>query len=73
MQGDAVLIVVLPTGAGKSVLFLLPAVPPLDTGVSVVIVPFVALIGDLVRRARTAGLDCLHWQPAEAVGREGPA
>ena len=60
LRGDAVFIVVLPTGAGKSVLFLLPAVPAIDAGVSVVVVPFVALTQDLVRRARAAGLDCLH-------------
>ncbi|KAK7947162.1 uncharacterized protein PG986_011483 [Apiospora aurea] len=73
LKGNAVLIVVLPTGAGKSVLFLLPAVPAMHAGVSLVVVPFTALINDLVRRATDAGLDCLHWQPAEVEGRDEQA
>ena len=35
-------ICVLPTGAGKSILFMLPAMLP-RTGTSIVVVPFVAL------------------------------
>ncbi|KAK2005237.1 hypothetical protein LZ32DRAFT_546476 [Colletotrichum eremochloae] len=67
-RGD-VLIVVLPTGAGKSVLFQLPAVRGVHGGVSIVVVPFVALLDNLVDGARKAGLDVLPWQPKAVTGR----
>lgn len=51
MQDGETLITVLPTGACKSILFMLPALMR-TTGTSIVVVPFVALMGDLVARAR---------------------
>ena len=59
-------ICVLPTGAGKSILFLLPAVLP-RTGTSIVVVPFVALLDDLVRRARDCGIDCIAFNNGGAA------
>lgn len=53
------LVVVLPTGGGKSLLFTLPACVE-ETGVTVVVVPYRALIKDLVRRIRDAGVDCIE-------------
>ena len=50
MRGNETLTVVLPTGAGKSVLFMLPALVE-EWGTTVVIVPFAALMDDLVERA----------------------
>ncbi|KAL7940041.1 hypothetical protein V8C42DRAFT_349789 [Trichoderma barbatum] len=71
-DGD-VLILVLPTGAGKSIFFMLPATLACDEGgVSIVVVPFIALIDDLVARAREFGIDCLQWRPADVEGREHP-
>jgi superfamily II DNA helicase RecQ len=68
-----VVIVVLPTGGGKSIFFLLPSKLASERGgVSIVVVPFVALIDDLVTRAREAGIDCLQWASAAAQGREHP-
>ena len=58
-------IVVLPTGAGKSILFMLPAVMR-GTGTSVVVVPFVALADDLTERARLAGVDCIHFRSSSS-------
>ena len=43
------LLVVLPTGAGKSLLFILPATYE-GSGVSIIIVPLLALQEDFVRR-----------------------
>ncbi len=63
---------VLPTGAGKSILFMLPAVMP-DGGTSIVVVPFIALIDDLVMRARAMGVDCIRFMPSLSVGRDGMA
>ncbi|CAJ2504607.1 Uu.00g120010.m01.CDS01 [Anthostomella pinea] len=65
------LIVVLPTGGGKSILFMLPAVTE-KTGTTVVVVPFVALMDDLVARARDFGVDSLRWQTAAQTGRDEP-
>jgi superfamily II DNA helicase RecQ len=47
---------VLLTGASKSVLFMLPALLSV-TGTYIVVVPFSALIDDLVDRARERGVD----------------
>ena len=54
---------VLLTGGGKSVLFTLPGLMR-EMRTSVVVVPFVALKDDVVRRIREAGVDCLVWEPA---------
>jgi superfamily II DNA helicase RecQ len=71
-KGEA-LIVVLPTGGGKSIFFMLPSMMESERGgVSVVVVPFVALIDDIVRRARDLGIDCLRWASAAAQAREHP-
>ena len=59
-------ICVLPTGAGKSILFLLAAVLP-QTGTSIVVVPFVALLHDLVQRAQDMGVDCIAFQSGPAA------
>lgn len=58
------LIVVLLTGSSKSVLFTLPGlIKPLQT--NIVVVPFVALKGNLVMRMTAAGLDVLVWYHLE--------
>ncbi|KAK0773172.1 hypothetical protein LTR75_017205 [Friedmanniomyces endolithicus] len=57
-------VAVLPTGAGKSLLFMLP--PTLsDAGITVLVVPLVALRGDLLRRPREMSIDHLEWLPGE--------
>jgi superfamily II DNA helicase RecQ len=71
MQGNETLTVVLPTGAGKSVLFMLPALVE-EWGTTVVIVPFAALIDDLVVRACKSGIDCIRWAAGRLQGRELP-
>ncbi|RYP57593.1 hypothetical protein DL771_011450 [Monosporascus sp. 5C6A] len=71
LQGGQVLIVILPTGGGKSIFFMLP--PAVERlGTTVMVVPFVALIDDLVERARAFGVDCIQWQPAARTGRDEP-
>ncbi|KAG4268970.1 hypothetical protein FPRO04_14790 [Fusarium proliferatum] len=60
------LIVVLPTGGGKSIFFMLPAFMEDERGkggpVSIVVVPFISLVQDLVTRARELGIDCMEWK-----------
>ncbi|RYP58050.1 hypothetical protein DL771_011356 [Monosporascus sp. 5C6A] len=41
-------------------------------GTTVVVVPFVALMDDLVKRAKAFGVDCIRWQPAARTGRDEP-
>ncbi|KAK2684833.1 hypothetical protein QWA68_016741 [Fusarium oxysporum] len=69
LKADQTAINVLPTGAGKSILFMLPAVMPL-TGTSIVVVPFVALMDDLVTRATAMGVDCIQYRTSMSAGRE---
>ena len=60
IDGQTPLVVILPTGGGKSLLFMVPAC--LDaTGVTVVVVPYRALADNLVDRIRRSGIDCFEW------------
>lgn len=59
-EGKSPVLAVMPTGAGKSLLFLLPASYHLS-GTTVVIVPLVSLRRDLVRRCRELGIPCAAW------------
>ncbi|EXK25262.1 hypothetical protein FOMG_18058 [Fusarium oxysporum f. sp. melonis 26406] len=70
LKADQTAINVLPTGAGKSILFMLPAVMG-DIGISIVVVPFVALMDDLVTRATDMGVDCIRYRSSMNSGREG--
>lgn len=63
-------IIVLPTGAGKSILFMLPAILR-DGGTSIVVVPFVALMEDLISRAHEMGVDCIRFKTSLSAGRDG--
>jgi superfamily II DNA helicase RecQ len=67
LHGQTPLVVVLPTGGGKSVLFMVPACMA-DAGVTVVVVPFRALVGDLLRRLQRARIDHLEWRPNRPNG-----
>ena len=57
-------VVVLPTGAGKSAIFMLPCTLP-DAGITILIVPLVALRCDLLRRLRELRVEHLEWLPGE--------
>ena len=41
-------------------------------GTNIVVVPFAALMDDLVDRARLAGIDCLRWKSSRLQDREQP-
>ena len=57
INGQTPLVVVLPTGGGKSLLFMVPAY--LDAiGVTVVVVPYRTLADNLVDRIRRSRIDC---------------
>ncbi|KID81227.1 recQ family helicase [Metarhizium guizhouense ARSEF 977] len=63
MEGEKSMIGVLPTGAGKSVLFMVPSIMDYG-GTNIVVVPFVALMDNIVERARMAGIDCVKFKTA---------
>lgn len=62
VKGQSPLVVVLPTGGGKSLLFMVPAY--LDrTGVTVLVLPFRALIDNMMERIINSGVECIEWKP----------
>jgi superfamily II DNA helicase RecQ len=60
---------VLPTGGGKIVLFMLQALIN-GAGTSIVGMPFTALMDDLVDRVQKSGVDCIRWKPESREGGE---
>lgn len=83
VAGKSHVVAVMPTGAGKSMLFMLPAWAE-QGGTTVVVVPLIALRGDMMRRCRKLGISCAEWEsrcppdaaaivlvtPESAVGEE---
>jgi len=59
-HGISPVVAVMPTGGGKSMLFMLPAY--VGGGLTVVVVPLVALRGDVQRRCAQAGISCVQWE-----------
>jgi superfamily II DNA helicase RecQ len=53
------LVIVLPTGRGKSLLFIVPGLIE-EGGMTVVVVPYCALITDLISRIRESGIECIE-------------
>jgi superfamily II DNA helicase RecQ len=51
----------MPTGAGKSLLFMLPAWAE-QGGTTVVVVPLIALRGDMKQRCTKLGILCIEWE-----------
>lgn len=52
---------------------MLPAIlKERESETTVVVVPFAALVRDVVQRARELGVDCIHWQSVSRVKQDGP-
>jgi hypothetical protein len=69
IDGQTPLVVILPTGGGKSLLFMVPAY--LDaTGVTIVVVPYRALDDNLVDRIRKSGLIALSGRTVRLTRRQ---
>jgi len=60
IDGVSPLIVVLPTGAGKSLSFMIPALLP-DAGTTVVITPLIALAENMLARCKEVNIDCILY------------
>jgi superfamily II DNA or RNA helicase len=58
------LVVVLPTGGGKSLLFMVPGYVE-EGKTTIVVVPYRALIADLVVRICASGIHCIEWKHGE--------
>ena len=63
MRGQSPVLVVMGTGGGKSMLFMLPA-SSVAGGTTIVVVPLVSLQGDLQERCRTARISSSVWSSA---------
>lgn len=61
VAGESPIVAVMPTGAGKSLLFMLPAWAE-QGGTTIVVVPLIALREDMKRRCRKLGISCAEWQ-----------
>ena len=57
VAGKSPVVAVMPTRAGKSLLFMLPAWAE-QGGTTVVVVLLIVLRGDIVRRCRKLGISC---------------
>ncbi|KAJ5571339.1 hypothetical protein N7535_004999 [Penicillium sp. DV-2018c] len=61
-RGDPQVVVVMPSGGGKSMLFMLPAwVAQHMGGMTIVVVPLIALRAELIGRCEAAGIPCVEW------------
>jgi superfamily II DNA helicase RecQ len=58
---ESPVVAVMPTGAGKSMLFMLPAWAE-QGGTSIVVVPLIALGRDMMRRCKLLGISCAEWE-----------
>jgi superfamily II DNA helicase RecQ len=59
--GESPVVAVMPTGGGKSLLFMLPAWAK-QGGTTVVVVPLIALRGDMKQRCIKLGISCVEWE-----------
>lgn len=63
--------IVLPTSSGKSGLFFSAAAMAVQQSV-IVVVPFAALVDDVIKRGEEAGLNCEEWRDENSGGEFGP-
>jgi superfamily II DNA helicase RecQ len=61
-RGDSRVVAGMPTGGGKSMLFMLPAWVGQRGGLTIAVVPLIALRSDLQRRCEAAGISCVEWE-----------
>ena len=62
MAGESPVVAVMPTGGGKSLLFMLPAsIEGSHGGTTIVVVPLIALREDMKQRCEKMGIQCMEW------------
>ncbi|KAF7184889.1 hypothetical protein CNMCM7691_008406 [Aspergillus felis] len=57
-RGESPVVAVMPTGGGKSMLFMVPAFAA-PGGTTIVVVPLVALQANITRRCQELGISCV--------------
>jgi superfamily II DNA helicase RecQ len=67
MINKSLIVVVMGTGGGKSLSFILPAAS-YPGGVTVVVVPLVSLQGDLIERYRKIKIPYTEWHSDQSLG-----
>jgi superfamily II DNA helicase RecQ len=60
VAGKSLVVAVMLTRAGKSLLFMLPAWAE-QGSTTVVVVPLIALRGDMMRQCTKLGISCVKW------------
>ena len=60
ITGQSLIVNIIATGEGKSLLFMLPAYC-VSGGTTVVIIPLCSLQEDIERRCREARIECVQW------------
>lgn len=70
MQGQSPVVAVMPTGSGKSMLFMLPALCS-PGGITIVVVPLIALREDMQARCEKMGINCTQWNPRRPIFSSG--
>jgi superfamily II DNA helicase RecQ len=65
ISGHARIVVVMRTGGGKSLLFMLPAAASRDS-VTIVVMPKIMLQEDIAERCRRDGIPCAIWSDDRA-------
>ncbi|KAH0542813.1 hypothetical protein FGG08_002861 [Glutinoglossum americanum] len=66
MDNKSPIILVMATGGGKSLMFMLPASIK-EAGTTVVVTPLISLKQDMQRRCRELGLDCIAWSARKKI------
>ena len=66
LQNHSLVVAMMTTGSGKSLLFMLPTLCSLDD-VTIVVIPLVALRVDLQARCDQASIKCHQWNPRRLV------
>lgn len=69
VSGLTPVVVILGTGEGKSLLYMLPQRLP-GAGITVLLVPLIALKEDTIRKCRAMGIECVVWGRDSARGLE---
>jgi len=67
MDNKSPIILVMRTGGGKSLMFMLPASVK-EAGTTVVVTPLTALKYDMQRRCRELGINCMSWSARKKMG-----
>lgn len=60
LSGQKNFVGILPTGGGKSLVFLIPALAQ-PSHINLVVVPNKALMVDLLRKTKDLGIACCNW------------